>query len=101
LSPKGMTGAEAERVLGEVGIVVNKNTIPFDKKGPKITSGIRLGTPALSTRGMGVEAMESIAGLIQTVLENPTSRSILESARKVVSELCAAYPIYNETGLEK
>ena len=101
LSPKGMTGAEAERVLGEVGIVVNKNTIPFDKKGPRITSGIRLGTPALSTRGMGVEAMESIAGLIQMVLDNPTSRSVLESARKDVSELCAAYPIYSETGLEK
>ncbi len=101
LSPKGMTGAEAERVLGEVGIVVNKNTIPFDKKGPKVTSGIRLGTPALSTRGMGVEAMESIAGLIKMVLDNPTSGSVLESARKVVSELCTAYPIYNETGLEK
>ncbi|MBW2097101.1 MAG: serine hydroxymethyltransferase, partial [Deltaproteobacteria bacterium] len=101
LSPKRMTGAEAERVLGEVGIVVNKNTIPFDKKGPKVTSGIRLGTPALSTRGMGVEAMESIAGLIKMVLDNPTSGSVLESARKVVSELCTAYPIYNETGLEK
>lgn len=101
LSAKQMTGAEAERVLGEVGIVVNKNTIPFDRKGPKVTSGIRLGTPALSTRGMGVEAMESIAGLVKMVLDNPTSRSVLESARKDVSELCAAYPIYSETGLEK
>lgn len=101
LSPKAMTGAEAERVLGEVGIVVNKNTIPFDKKGPKITSGIRLGTPALSTRGMGVDAMESIAGLIKMVLDNPTSSSVMESVRKAVCELCKAYPIYSETGLEK
>jgi len=101
LSPKGITGAQAEHILGEVGIVVNKNTIPFDKKGPKVTSGIRLGTPALSTRGMGVEAMESIAGLIKMVLDNPSSHSVLESARKVVSELCTAYPIYRETGLEK
>ncbi len=57
LSARDMSGAQAERVLGEVGIVVNKNTIPYDTKGPKVTSGIRIGTPALSTRGMGVAAM--------------------------------------------
>jgi len=96
-----MTGADAERVLGEVGIVVNKNTVPFDKKGPKVTSGIRLGTPALSTRGMGVEAMETIAELIKMVLDKPTSQSVLKRARKVVSELCIAYPVYDETGAEK
>jgi len=101
LTPRGMTGADAERVLGEVGIVVNKNTVPFDKKGPKVTSGIRLGTPALSTRGMGVEAMETIAELIKMVLDKPTSQSVLKRARKVVSELCIAYPVYDETGAEK
>ena len=101
LTPRGMTGADAERVLGEVGIVVNKNTVPFDKKGPKVTSGIRLGTPALSTRGMGVEAMETIAELIKMVLDKPASQSVLKRARKVVSELCIAYPVYDETGAEK
>jgi len=100
LSRRSMTGAEAERILGEVRIVVNKNTIPFDTKGPKVTSGIRLGTPALSTRGMGVPEMKTIAGLIKKVLDNPTSQNVLENARKVVSELCGTYPIYGEIGLE-
>jgi len=100
LSRRNMTGAEAERALGEVGIVVNKNTIPFDTKGPKVTSGIRLGTPALSTRGMGEPEMKTIAGLIKKVLDNPTSQNVQENARKVVSELCTAYPIYGEIGLE-
>jgi glycine hydroxymethyltransferase len=100
LSRRNMTGAEAERALGEVGIVVNKNTIPFDTKGPKVTSGIRLGTPALSTRGMGEPEMKTVAGLIKKVLDNPTSQNVLENARKVVSELCTAYPIYGEIGLE-
>jgi glycine hydroxymethyltransferase len=101
LSRRNMTGAEAEQALGDVGIVVNKNTIPFDKKGPKTTSGIRLGSPALTTRGMGAEAMKTISGVIKTVLDNPTSQSVRESARKVVSELCTAYPIYRKIGLEK
>ena len=100
LSRRNMTGAEAERALGEVRIVVNKNTIPFDTKGPKVTSGIRLGTPALSTRGMGEPEMKTIAGLIKKVLDNPTSQNVQENARKVVSELCTAYPIYGEIGLE-
>ena len=101
LSRRNMTGAEAEQALGDVGIVVNKNTIPFDKKGPKTTSGIRLGSPALTTRGMGTEAMKTISGVMKTVLDNPTSQSVRESARKVVSELCTAYPIYRKIGLEK
>ena len=101
LSARDMTGAQAEHVLGEVGIVVNKNTIPYDTKGPKVTSGIRIGTPALSTRGMGVAAMEIIADLIKKVLENPTSGTVLEKARRVVSELCTTYPIYSENASEK
>lgn len=101
LSQMDMTGAEAEHVLGRAGIVVNKNTVPFDKKGPKVTSGIRLGTPALSTRGMGVGEMKTIARLIKMILDNPFSESVLESTRKIVAELCAAYPIYGEIGLEE
>lgn len=101
LSSHGMTGADAERLLGQAGIVVNKNTVPFDKKGPKITSGIRIGTPALSTRGMGVDVMETIAGLIKMVLENPNSESVLKKTRNTVSELCTSYPIYGKPGLEK
>ncbi|MEJ2024472.1 MAG: serine hydroxymethyltransferase, partial [Deltaproteobacteria bacterium] len=101
LSARDMTGVQAERVLGEVGIVVNKNTIPYDTKGPKVTSGIRIGTPALSTRGMGVAVMETIADLIKMVLENPTSGSVREKARRVVSELCTTYPIYSENASEQ
>ena len=96
LSRRGITGLEAEKALGEAGIVANKNTVPFDKKGPKITSGLRLGTPALTTRGMNDEAMKAIAAVIVSVLEKPSSTGVLEKARGVVSELCEAYPIYAE-----
>ncbi|MFZ0449353.1 MAG: serine hydroxymethyltransferase [Desulfatiglandaceae bacterium] len=96
LSRGKMTGLDAEKVLGEAGIVANKNTIPFDKNGPKTTSGLRLGTPALTTRGMGETAMKAIAGVIVRVLDRPSSAGVLKKAREVVSELCEAYPIYAE-----
>ena len=94
LTHKGITGQEAERALGKAGIVANKNSIPFDKKGPKITSGLRLGTPALTTREMKEEEMKIIAGLIKRVLENPGSENTLMKAQKSVSELCRRFPIY-------
>ena len=94
LTEKGITGLDAERVLGEAGIVANKNAVPFDKKGPKITSGLRLGTPALTTRGMKENEIRKIAELINDVLSTPGSASVLERVKGVIAEICEAFPIY-------
>ena len=90
----GLTGKEAEHLLDEVGITCNKNTIPFDPASPFVTSGIRLGTPALTTRGLQVKDMEEIADIIATVLKNPEDKEIHEEASKRVAALCEAYPLY-------
>jgi glycine hydroxymethyltransferase len=91
---KGLTGKQAEVALDEVGITVNKNTIPFETESPFITSGIRIGSPAMTTRGMKEEDMILIAGLIADVLENIEDEKIhMEVADKVV-KLCARFPLY-------
>ena len=90
----GLTGKEAEYLLDEVGITCNKNTIPFDPASPFVTSGIRLGTPALTTRGLQVKDMEEIADIIAAVLNNPEDKAIHEEASKRVAALCEAYPLY-------
>ena len=90
----GLTGKEAEHLLDEVGITCNKNTIPFDPASPFVTSGIRLGTPALTTRGLQVKDMEEIADIIATVLKNPEDKAVHEEASKRVAALCEAYPLY-------
>jgi glycine hydroxymethyltransferase len=94
LTRRGITGLQAEEALGRAGIAVNKNTVPFDRRGPKVTSGLRLGTPALTTRGMKEPEMEIIAGLVVKVLEKPGSEEVLRKTRSTVSELCAEFPIY-------
>ncbi|OPX36278.1 MAG: serine hydroxymethyltransferase [Desulfobacteraceae bacterium 4484_190.2] len=94
LTLKGITGKEAEGALGQAGIVVNKNSVPFDKRGPRITSGLRLGTPAMTTRGMKEDEMKIIAGFIRKVLENPGSDKILTGVREAVLDLCSGFPIY-------
>jgi glycine hydroxymethyltransferase len=95
LTPKEISGKKAERLLGEVGITVNKNAIPFDPKKPAITSGIRIGTPAVTTRGMGTEAMERIATLIGRALSNSDeSESVKGAVRREVEELAREYPLY-------
>ena len=94
LTRKGITGKEAEGALGQTGIVVNKNSVPFDKRGPRITSGLRLGTPAMTTRGMKEDEMKIIAGFIRKVLENPGSDNILTEVREAVLDLCSGFPIY-------
>ena len=94
LTRKGITGLDAERALGQAGIVANKNAIPFDTKGPKITSGVRLGTPALTTRGMKAEEMRVIAGLINDVLMSPLNESVTAKVHEVVLEMCRAFPVY-------
>ncbi|WP_298711833.1 serine hydroxymethyltransferase [uncultured Veillonella sp.] len=90
----GLTGKEAEHLLDEVGITCNKNTIPFDPASPFVTSGIRLGTPALTTRGLQVKDMEEIADIIAVVLKNPEDKAVHEEASKRVAALCEAYPLY-------
>ncbi len=94
LTKRGMTGQEAEVALGQAGLVANKNRIPFDKRGPKVTSGIRLGTPAITTRGVKEEEITVIGQFIKEVLENPESHETLRKVRSQVRELCNRFPIY-------
>ncbi|MFC5647767.1 serine hydroxymethyltransferase [Paenibacillus solisilvae] len=89
-----ITGKDAEHVLDSVQITVNKNAIPFDPTSPFITSGIRIGTPAATSRGMGVEAMATIAEVIAMTLKNPKDEAVLEKARGMVSDLTSQYPLY-------
>ena len=93
LRPKGLTGKAAEAILGRAGITVNKNTVPDDPQSPFVTSGIRIGTPALTTRGMAVPEMELIAQLIDRALTRPDDDT-LEGVRNQVRELTAAFPLY-------
>ena len=90
----GLTGKVAEHVLDEVGITCNKNTIPFDPESPFVTSGIRLGTPALTTRGLHAEDMKEIASIISLVLKQPEDTAVLAEAKQRVATLCEKYPMY-------
>lgn len=96
LNAKNVTGADASKILGEVNITVNKNLIPFDLKSPTVTSGIRLGTAAVSTRKMKEAQMVQIAGLINDALENPTNQEKLAHVRKGVIDLTRKFPLYTE-----
>lgn len=91
---KNLTGKEAENILESVNITVNKNGIPFDPEKPTITSGIRIGTPALTSRGMQTEDMRAVAQAITLALDNPTNEAKLDEARKIVQLLCDKYPLY-------
>jgi len=93
LSSTGLTGIEAEESLGQAGIVLNKNVIPFDRKGPKVTSGIRLGTPALTTRGMKEREMRRIAEWIISVLESPRNNEVVDDIKSMVHSLCRQFPL--------
>ncbi len=93
LSPLSITGKEAERALDEANITVNKNAIPFDKKSPFITSGIRIGTPAVTTRGMKEREMEKIGELIIEVLKNIDNDSKISAIREEVKKLCNDFPL--------
>lgn len=94
LTARNITGLDAERALGRAGIAVNKNAVPLDKRGPRVTSGLRIGTPALTTRGMKEEEMGIIAGIIRKVLEDPGNGKVQKDARSEVAELCGKFPIY-------
>lgn len=91
-----MTGKAAEEALETAGITVNKNAVPFDPKGPSITSGIRIGTPVVTTRGMNEPEMKVIAGLIAETLRNNRRPRMLNKIRKTVRDLCLTFPFYPE-----
>ena len=91
---KNLTGKRAERLLDDVGITVNKNTIPFDQQKPFIASGIRMGTPAVTTRGMKEPEMHVIAEIISSVLSQPDNEAIRDEARERVRALCSRFPLY-------
>ena len=94
LRSKGLTGKVAEKVLDEAGITVNKNTVPKETQSPFVTSGIRIGTPAVTTRGMGADAMREIAVLIDRVLSAPDDHDTIAAVKVDVKALADAYPLY-------
>jgi glycine hydroxymethyltransferase len=94
LRSKDLTGKVAEKVLDEIGITTNKNTIPFDPQSPFVTSGIRIGTAAVTSRGFGAEEMDEIASIIAFTLNNQEDEQKLEEARKRVEALTAKFPLY-------
>jgi glycine hydroxymethyltransferase len=96
LRPFKITGNIAEKALEKAGITVNKNTIPFDPEKPTVTSGIRIGTPAVTTRGMKEDEMVKIGKLISKVLRAPDDEKVISEVRKEVQELCDAFPLYQE-----
>jgi glycine hydroxymethyltransferase len=93
---KGLTGKVAEAALGKAGITVNKNAIPFDKNPPMVASGIRIGTPAVTSRGMGEAEMETIAEYIGRALASPEDDAVLNMVRTEVEALCRKFPLYPE-----
>jgi glycine hydroxymethyltransferase len=93
LTKVGVTGKRAEEVLGAVGIVVNRNAIPFEKKSPRITTGLRLGTPAVTTRGFGSEEMKRIASLMVKVISDIDNQKIQKEVKEEVSQICSRFPV--------
>jgi glycine hydroxymethyltransferase len=93
VTPLGLTGGRAETALGRCGITVNKNMVPFDRRKPMDPSGIRIGTPALTTRGMGGDQMRSIGGWILEVLKAPDDERLAGRIRGEVSEMCRQFPL--------
>ena len=96
LTNKGITGKVAEKSLEKAGIALNKNMVPFDEKSPFITSGIRVGTPAITTRGMRKDEMKKIVSLIDIVINNPNDDHKVDSVKAEVNELCKLFPLYPE-----
>jgi glycine hydroxymethyltransferase len=90
---RGLSGKEAEKVLNACGLTVNKNTIPFETRPPMVASGIRIGTPAVTTRGMGVGEMRVIADAIARTLDAPQDEQVHQEVRRIVGELCAGFPL--------
>jgi glycine hydroxymethyltransferase len=98
---KGLTGKEIEKALEQAGITVNKNTVPFDPQKPFITSGIRIGTPAVTTRGMKEPEMKRIAKFIHRVISNLGNEAVYKEVGEEVRELCLEFPLYQERLMEE
>ena len=96
LTPKGATGKDAQEALDRAGITVNKNGIPFDTKGPQVTSGIRVGTPAMTTRGMKEKEMRLIASYIADVISDINNENKIQAVAGKVKALCAQFPLYQQ-----
>jgi len=94
---KNITGKQAEIALGKAGITVNKNMVPFDSRSPFVTSGIRIGTPAVTTRGMKVNEMKKIAEFINKALVNLENDSVLSAIKSEVRQFCSVFPLFNES----
>jgi glycine hydroxymethyltransferase len=94
LRPQGLTGADAANRLEAAGIVANKNGIPYDPQGPRVTSGLRLGTAALTTRGMQEPELEWVAGKIDRVLRGPADPKLWDQVRGEVAEFCQRFPVF-------
>jgi glycine hydroxymethyltransferase len=95
LRNKGLTGKVAEEALEKANITLNKNMVPFDTESPFVTSGIRIGSPAMTTRGFGTDEFKTIAKLIDKVLQDPEDESVINEVKGQVSELCDAFPLYD------
>jgi glycine hydroxymethyltransferase len=96
LRSKGLTGKEAESALDAAGITLNKNAVPFDDKPPAVTSGMRLGTPSVTTRGMGPAEMKQIAAMIDRVLSRRTEAAVISDTAAEVRRLCERFPVYRD-----
>ena len=94
LTNKNVSGKKVEKALELAGVTVNKNMIPFDTKSPFVTSGIRIGTPAATTRGMKEQEMQKIAGIIDRAITNYENENELAAIKKDVKELCSNFPLY-------
>jgi len=101
LTKKGISGKKAEIALEEAGITTNKNMVPFDERSPMVTSGIRIGTPAVTTRGFQENEMVQVANLIDNVIQNIQDETIIKNTRNSVSELCAQFPIYEDFAIDE
>ena len=95
LTNKGITGKEADAALDAAGIIVNKNAVPYDEKPPAVASGIRLGTPIVSTRGMKEAEMKEIVSLVDRVLQHRLDSAVLEEVRGQAKALCSRFPIFH------
>jgi len=94
LSDKNLTGAEAEEILERAGITVNKNAIPFDPQPPRVTSGVRIGTPAVTTRGLKEPEMEKVGNFIADLLLNPDNEGLVKNIRQEIRKICEEFPLY-------
>ena len=93
VTPLGITGRQAEQALEFVGIIANKNAIPYDSRPPRVTSGLRLGTPAITSRGMGTSEASSVASMVARVLTNIDNQQLQEGIAAEVRELTAGFPV--------